>query len=130
MIYVNMSPIQWFNKRQKTVETSTFCAELVAIKTATEINDALRYKLRMLGVNMLGPSRVMCDNQSVFVSGSFLESTLEKKHCSVAYHRVRESIAAQKIILYFEKTGSNIADLFTKILTANKRHPLIQTILS
>ena len=125
-----MAPIQWFSNRQNTVETSTFGVEFIALKIATELNDAIRYKLRMLGVNMLGPSRVMCDNQSVFVSGSFLESTLEKKHCSVAYHRVRESIAAQKITVCSEKTGSNITDLFTKALTANKRHPLILAILS
>lgn len=53
-----------------------------------------------------------------------------KKHCSIAYHKVREAVAAEKILIYYENTDSNIADLFTKVLTANKRWPLIQGILS
>lgn len=59
----------------------------------------------MLGVPLEGSSRIMCDNQSVFVSSSFPESTL--KNCLVAFHRVREYIAADKFVFYFEKTGSN-----------------------
>ena len=73
-----MAPIQWFSKRQNTVETSTFGAEFIALKIVTELNDAIRYKLRILGVEIIGPSIVMCDNQSVFVSGSFPESTLKR----------------------------------------------------
>ena len=130
MMFINMAPIQWFSKRQNTVEVSTFGAEFIVLKIATHMNDALRYKLRKMGVHLKVASRVMCDNQSVFISDSFPESTLKKKNCSIAYHRVRECIAGSKVLLYFERTGSNIADLFTKILTANKRHPLIRTILS
>ena len=84
----------------------------------------------MMGVQLSVPARVMCDNQSVVIIGSFPESTLKKKHCSIAYHKVREAVAAEKISIYYENTDSNIADLFTKVLTANKRWPLIQGILS
>ena len=64
------------------------------------------------------------------ISGSFSESTLKKKHCSIAYHKVREAIAGEKILIFYENTLTNIADLFTKVLTANKRWPLIQGVLS
>ena len=130
MIFINMAPIQWYSKKQNTVETSTFGAEFIALKIATELIESLQYKLRMMGVQLSGPARVMCDNQSVVISGSFPESTLKKKHCSIAYHKVREAVAAEKILIYYENTDSNIADLFTKVLTANKRWPLIQGILS
>ena len=83
-----------------------------------------------MGVPLIEPARVMCDNQSVVISGSFPESTLKKKHCSIAYHKVREAVAAGKILIYYENTASNIADLFTKVLTTNKRWPLIQGVLS
>ena len=130
MIFINMAPIIWFSKKQNTVESSTFGAELIALKIATELIESLRYKLRMMGVPLAGPARVMCDNQSVVISSSFPESTLKKKHCSIAYHRVREAVAAGKLLIYYERTGSNIADLFTKVLTANKRFPLVQSVLS
>ena len=125
-----MAPIIWFSKKQNTVESSTFGAELIALKIATELIESLRYKLRMMGVPLAGPARVMCDNQSVVISSSFPESTLKKKHCSIAFHRVREVVAAGKLLIYYERTGSNIADLFTKVLTANKRFPLVQSVLS
>ena len=130
MICLNMAPIIWYSKRKNTVEISTFGAELIALKIATELIESLRHKLRMMGVPLAGPARVMCDNQSVVISGSFPESTLKKKDCPVAYHRVREAVAARKILIYYERTASNIADLFTKVLIANKRFPLIQSVLS
>ena len=130
MIYLNMAPISWFSKRQNTVETSTFGSEFIALRTATEMIDALRYKLRMLGVPIIGPARVFCDNQSVVKNSTFPELVLKKKHCSICYHKVRESVAAGKLLIYYENSASNIADLFTKVLPANKRESLIDGIMS
>ena len=45
IIYLNNSPILWFSKKQNTVETSTFGAELVAMQIAMESIRALRIKL-------------------------------------------------------------------------------------
>ena len=87
--------------------------------------ETLRYKLRMLGVPLEGPARMMCDNSSVVYNGSFPESTLKKKHVAISYHRVREFVSAQKGIIYYEQSQSNIADLFTKVLPANIRCRLI-----
>ena len=36
IIYCNMCPIQWFSKRQNSVESSTFSSEIVAMRIATE----------------------------------------------------------------------------------------------
>ncbi len=52
IIYVNNSPIMWFSKRQKTVESSSFGSEFVALRIATELIEALRYKLRTFGVRV------------------------------------------------------------------------------
>ena len=130
LIFVNMTLIHWFSKRHNTVETSTFGAEFVALRTACELIDGLRYKLRMLGVPLEGPARLLCDNQAVIKNGSFPESVLKKKHCSVAYHYVREAIASIKMLLYWEKSDSNLADLFTKVLNVETRGKLIRGMLS
>lgn len=57
------------------VESSTFGAELIALKIARELIESLRYILRNIGVQLAEPARVMCDNQSVVISSSYLEST-------------------------------------------------------
>ena len=64
-IWVNMSLITWFSKKQPTVESSVFGAEFVAMKHGVETLRGLRYKLRMMGVEILGPSYVYGDNMSV-----------------------------------------------------------------
>ena len=130
VIFCNLAPIIWYSRRQNTVETSTFGSEFIALKIAAELNESLIYKLRMFGVPLTGPSKVMCDNEAVVKSSSFAESTLKKKHCSIAFHKVRESVASGKLLIYYEHTSSNLADLFTKALNASKRLPLIRGLLS
>jgi hypothetical protein len=88
LIFLNRAPIIWFSKAQNTVETSTFGSEFVAMRIAVELIEALRYKLRMFGIPLEGPTNVLCDNQSVVTSASTPESVLKKKHNSIAYHRV------------------------------------------
>ena len=92
-IFCNMAPIIWYSKKQNTVETSIFSAEFVALKTVVDILDGIRYKLRMFGVPIDGPSNVFCSNLYVVRNSAFPDSPLKKKHCSIAYHKVRESIA-------------------------------------
>ena len=129
IIMVNMAPVVWYSKKQNTIETSTFGSEITALRIATELVESLRYKLRMFGVPISGPARVYCDNESVVKSTSVPESRLKKKHNSIAYHRIREAVAAGTILIYYEASEFNLADLLTKILPANKREPLIQGLL-
>jgi hypothetical protein len=65
LIYVNRAPILWYSKRQNTVETSTFGSKYVAARIAVEMIEGLSYKLRMMGIEVDGPTTVLCDNQSV-----------------------------------------------------------------
>jgi hypothetical protein len=51
-----MAPIVWFYKRQQTVESSVFGAEFVSMKNGIETCRGLRYKLRMMGVTLSGPT--------------------------------------------------------------------------
>jgi hypothetical protein len=94
IIFCNRAPILWFSKRQNTVETSSFGSEFVAARIAVELIEGLRYKLRMFGIPIEGPTNVFCDNQSVVTNATIPESTLKRKHNSIAYHRVREAAAA------------------------------------
>ena len=79
---------------------------------------------------MEGPANVFCDNEAVYKNTVLPESTLKKKHCSIAYHRVREAVAAEKLLIYYESSETNLADLLTKSLSRSKRDPLVESILS
>jgi hypothetical protein len=116
LLFVNRAPIIWYSKRQNTVETSTFGSEFVAMRIAVELIESLRYKLRMFGIPIDGPTNVYCDNEAVTKNAIYPESTLKKKHNSIAYHRTREAVAAGTIRVTKEDGKTNLADVLTKLL--------------
>ena len=91
--------------------------------------EGLTFKLNILGISISDPARIFCDNQSAVKNSSFLESVPKKKHCSISYHRVREAIESLKCLVYYERSETNLDDLFTKVITQNKRKPLVNAVL-
>ena len=128
LIFVNKAPVVFFSKRQNTVETSTFGSEFVAMRHAVEMIKALKYKLLMFGIEIID-TKVFGDNNSVIINSSVPESTLKKKHHSVNYNYVREAVAAGMALIFKVDTGSNLADLFTKLLNKDTRKEMVQSIL-
>ena len=110
---VNQTPVDWYCKRQATVETATYGSEFNAARTATEQIMDLRYTLRMLGVPIVH-SYMFGDNKSVVLNSTVPHSQLNKRHNALAYHRVREAIAAG-ILQFFHIDGKkNPADIISK----------------
>ena len=129
LIYLNNSPVIWYSKRQNTVESSSFGSEFVALRIATEMIEALRYKLRMFGVPIGGATDVFCDNKSVVTNASIPSSVLNKKHNSICYHRVREAQAAKTLRVGWIEGEYNKADLGTKTtLPTSRRYSLTSSI--
>jgi hypothetical protein len=127
---VNMATVAWHSKKQGSVEGATFGSEFVAMKTAMEANRALRYKLRMMGVPIDGPTYMYCDNMSVVNNTTTPESLLKKKSNSIAYHAVREAVAMGEILIAYIPTDDNVADVLTKALPGGERRDrLIQGLL-
>jgi hypothetical protein len=124
IIFINRAPIMWYSKRQNTVESSTFSSEFIAMKVCVETIQALRYKLRMFGVPVDEPTKVLCDNESVVKNSTHIESTLNKKHNSIAYHYVRWCVAASVITIGWVNTHENLADSMTKRLPVATREYL------
>jgi hypothetical protein len=94
-------------EKQGSVEGATFRSEFVAKKTVAEVNKGIRYKLRMMGIPIDGPSYVYRDNMSALRNTSNPESTLEKKSNSIACHLVRESIAMDEMRTGYVNTNEN-----------------------
>jgi hypothetical protein len=88
----------------------------LALKACLEAIEHLCFMLQCFGIPMPqgAPTHVFCDNESVVKNTTNVESTLNKKHSSIAYHHCHWSVAAGEIILMYISTHENLADCFTK----------------
>jgi hypothetical protein len=126
LFMINNTSIRWISKRQKTVETSTYGSELAASRISTELILEIRYMLRSLGVALDGPALMLGDNMSVVLNTTVPSSISKKKHNAVAYHCVREAIAARKMRFAYIKSEENVSDVLTESLRNEKFHYLMK----
>lgn len=127
--FFNQTPIEWFSKKQATVETATYGSEFIAAKTAVQQSMGLRAFLRYLGVEVHGPTHMFGDNGSVVTSGSMPLSPLKKRHLALAYHYTREAVASDAIDFQFLPGQWNPADILSKHWGYAQVWPLLQPIL-
>ena len=100
------------------------------MKQGMETLRGLRYKLRMMGVPISGPSHIYGDNMSVIHNTQKPESVLKKKSNSICYHAVRESAAMGECLTGHIRSENNPADICTKLMYAGmKRDHLVGLIL-
>ena len=119
--FVNKTPVDWYSKKQATVETATYGSEFVAAKTATEQIMDIRQTLRYLGAPIATKSFLFGDNRSVVTSASLPHSTLTKRHNILAFHRVRDAIATRLMAFYWIQSASNLSDMISK----HWDHPIV-----
>ena len=127
--FYNQTPTDWYSKKQATVETAVYGSEFVAAKTATEQIMDMRYTLRYLGVPIKSKSYTFGDNRSVVTSATLPHSTLSKRHNILAFHRVREAIAAKITDFHRIQSEYNLSDMLSKHWEHNKIFPMIQKLL-
>jgi hypothetical protein len=121
VIYLNMTPIVWFSKRQPTVESSVFGAEFVAMKNGIETTRSLSYKLRMMGVAIDGPTYISGDNMSVVHNTQRPACVLKKKSNALCYDAVQESAAMGESIIGHIPSVNNPADICTKAVPGGQK---------
>ena len=92
-----------------------------------EILEALCYKLCMFGVPIDGSMNIFCDIGAVCVNMTWTESTISKKHHSIAHHSVQEPVVTGTVRVSRENTPTNLADLFNKTTAAPKIEGLLDT---
>ena len=112
--FVNKTPVDSYSKKQAAVETATYGSEFVAAKTATEQIMDNKQTMRYLGAPIAAKSFLFGDNRSVVTSATLPHSTLTKKHNILAFHRVREAIAAKLMAFYWIQSAYNLSDMLSK----------------
>lgn len=111
---LNGTPIDWYSKKQATVETATYGSEFIAARTCTERSIELRNTLRYLGVRIRESAYMFGDNKSVVDSSSIPHFKLHKRHNQLSFHRVREAIAAGIVNFIHIGGETNPADMLSK----------------
>ena len=114
--FVNKTPVDWYSKKQATVDTATYGSDFVAAKTATEQIMNIRQTLRYLGAPIDSKSFLLGGNRSVITSVTLPHSSLTKHHNILAFHRVREAIAAKIMAFYWIQSAYNLRDMLSKAL--------------
>ena len=126
---LNTALIDWLRKKQATIESSVFGGEFISMKTGVEALRGIRYKLRMMGVPLTGPTDIYGDNMSVIYNASQPESTLKNKSNAICYHAVREAVASGECLTTHCKTGDNYSDMMKKVLYGKKKRDNVARIL-
>ena len=75
----------------------------------------------MLGIPVSGPAFIYGDNQSVLCNTTIPESTISKKHHSIAYHVVREGVAKEEWITGYISSHLNCSDTLTKTVPSGEK---------
>jgi hypothetical protein len=127
--FCNQTLIDWYSKRQATVETATFGSEFTAARIASDQIMDFRMTLRYLGVPITSVSYMFGDNQAVVTNSTIPHSSLNKRHNALAYHRVREMIAAKILAYYWINGKNNPADIVSKHWSYQQIWHLLQPIL-
>ena len=89
----------------------------------------LRYKLRMMGIPLSGPSYIFGDNESQVTNLTKPESTLKGKCSSICYHFIHESMAMCESAITHLSSNHNFTNLMTKVTYGVKRRRLVSGLL-
>ncbi len=126
---VNQTPIDWYSKKQATVETMTYGSEFVAACTCVEQSVDLRNTLHYLGVPIRKKAYMFGDNESVVNSLAMPFLKLHKRHNALSFHQVREAVAAKIIDFYHIRSETNPADVLSKHYGWSQAWALLQPLL-
>jgi hypothetical protein len=121
LVWINSCLVYFLSQKQKSVETSSFGSEFVAMKQCCEYLRGLRYKFRIMRIPVNGPCYISGDNQSVLANTTEPGSTLKKKSQGIPYHFVREGVANDEWRTSYVSRHENEADLLTKLLPASEK---------
>jgi hypothetical protein len=127
--FLNKTPVDWYSKKQATVESATYGSEFVAARTATDKTFDLVYTLKYLGVRVRPRAHMFGDNDAVVNSASIPQSKLHKRHMALSYHRVREAIASGFLQFHHIPGESNPADIVSKHWAYAKVWQLLRPLL-
>jgi histone deacetylase 1/2 len=119
-IYFGSNLISWSARKQATVSRSSTEAEYKAMSNATAEVIWVESLLAELGVKLLRPSCLWCDNLGATYLSANPVFHARAKHIEIDFHFVRERVAKRQLEVRFISSNDQVADGFTKALPTHK----------
>ncbi len=100
--FMNKMPIDWYSKKQATVEAATYGSEFIAARTCIDQVVHLRPTLHYLGVPIHNVSYILGVNKTM---GNIVQSATQphvkvhKWHNVLSFHQVWEAITSKWYII-------------------------------
>ena len=113
------SLISWYSKKQNSVALSTAEAEYIAAGACCSQILWIAQQLRDLGIDFKGIP-IKCDNTSAICITKNPVQHSRTKHIEVRHHFIRDHVEKGNISLSFISTENQLADIFTKPLSADR----------
>jgi hypothetical protein len=112
--FLNQTSMDWYSRKQATVETATFGSEFIAARTTIDQIIDLRTTLRYLGIPIQEKSYIFGDNKTVINASSTPHAKLHKRHNALSFHHVREAVASKYVTIFHLPGEYNPADILSK----------------
>jgi histone deacetylase 1/2 len=119
-VYFGNNLVSWNARKQATVSRSSTEAEYKSMANATAEVIWLQSLLAELGIRLREPPRLWCDNLGATYLSANPVFHARAKHIEIDFHFVRERVAKKQLQIRFISTKDQVADGFTKALTAPK----------
>jgi hypothetical protein len=126
---MNKMPIDWYTKKQATVETATYGSEFISTRTCIDQIVDLRLTLRYLGIPIRDVSYMFGDNKTVIDSSTQPHARLHKQHNALSFHHVREAIASKYVLMTHLSGKANPLDILRKHWERQAIYPILRPIL-
>ena len=122
--------ISWNSKKQPTVALSSCEAEIMAASEGAKEALYLKRFLSELGQPCEGPVALSTDNQAARDLAYNPEHHSRTKHIERRHFFIRETVESHDISVPFVRSADNLADFFTKPLSASAFFPLRDIIMN
>jgi hypothetical protein len=106
--------MDWYSKKQATVETATFGSKFITARTTINQIIDLRMTLRYLGIPIREKSYIFGDNKTVIDAWSTPHAKLHKRHNALSFHCVQEAVASKYVTTFHLLGEYNRADILSK----------------
>jgi hypothetical protein len=127
--FINKTPMEWYSRKQATVETATYGSEIFAARTCVEQILDLRNYLRYLGLTICGQSYMFGDSKTVIDGSTIPHAKLHKRHNALSFHRVREAVASGMLLMCYIPGDTNPADILSKHWGYQQIWKILQSLL-
>lgn len=119
-VFLGGNLVSWTARKQATVSRSSTEAEYKALANATAEMMWVQKLLTELKVTHPRAARLWCDNMGAKYLSANPVFHARTKHIEIDFHFVRERVAQKLLDIRFINSGDQLADGFTKAITAAK----------